>query len=178
MAAHGKRLVLAALAVVPLALAACAADPAESTIQVSSSASPASESASPSASDTAASSTTTTSTSTTTTTTMVASTPPASGSPGVVPAGCSTVIDSGTTVTLAGIKYAPATVSVPRCSRITVENQDKTQHSVTFVSGPATVTGVDLLNPGDSNTFVVATAGTYNFKCRFHATMKLTVTAQ
>jgi plastocyanin len=180
VAPRNKRLGLVALAVSALALGACASDPAETTIQASAASSGASEAASGGASSGAPASS---EAATTTSTTAVASmTPPlASGGPGTsfpLPAGCTTVTDSGMTVTIANIKYQPATLTVPRCSRVKVQNQDKTQHSVSFKTGPTPVAGIDLLNPGDAIALVVGPAGTYSFQCRFHATMKLAVTAQ
>ena len=76
-------------------------------------------------------------------------------------------------VTIANFAFSPDTLTVKVGTTVKWTNQDSATHNVTaednsFKSGD--------LNQGDSFSFTFTTAGTYAYRCGFHASMKATIT--
>lgn len=73
------------------------------------------------------------------------------------------------TIKITNYAYEPARLTVRVGTRITVTNDDQTQHTLTAARGGAFDTGT--IQPGGSATFVVSKAGVYPYLCQFHAFM-------
>jgi len=76
-------------------------------------------------------------------------------------------------VTIANFAFSPDKLTVKVGTTVKWTNQDSATHNVTaednsFKSGD--------LNQGDSFSFTFTTAGTYAYRCGFHASMKATIT--
>jgi len=73
---------------------------------------------------------------------------------------------------IARFAYSPNPTTVAKGGTVTVTNTDGTAHSWTsegvFESGD--------LAPGASNTIALSSPGTYDYHCRFHASMKGSIT--
>jgi plastocyanin len=77
---------------------------------------------------------------------------------------------SGTTsLGIANFKFAPASVTVRRGTRITVTNKDTTAHTATADDGHSFDTGD--IDPGATATVTLSKAGTYEFHCSIHPFM-------
>jgi plastocyanin len=79
------------------------------------------------------------------------------------------------TVTIQGMTFAPASLSVAPGDTVTFVNQDKAPHTASATDG-AFDTG--QLSSGESATVTVAAAGTHDYICKVHPSMKGVVTAQ
>jgi len=84
----------------------------------------------------------------------------------------SAVIAEKVTVNIQGFKFVPETISINKGDSVTWINQDGAVHSTTQ---DATLWSSDL-SLGTSFNFVFKDAGTYTYSCRFHPTMRGTVT--
>ena len=78
-------------------------------------------------------------------------------------------------VTIVGMAFSPAEISVAAGDTITFTNQDSAPHTATALEG-AFDTG--RLGQGQSATVTVAGAGAFAYKCVIHPSMKGVVTAQ
>jgi hypothetical protein len=79
------------------------------------------------------------------------------------------------TVNIKGFAFVPATVEVPRGTRVRWRNRDPTQHTVTARDGSFSS---DPLSGGATFAFVFAQPGTYTYRCAIHPTMEGTVTVR
>jgi plastocyanin len=77
-------------------------------------------------------------------------------------------------VTIKGMKFDPAEITVAAGDTITFTNEDGAPHTATADDG-AFDTG--RLNKGESATVTVSAAGAHPYKCLVHPSMKGTVTA-
>ena len=86
------------------------------------------------------------------------------------PAGGDTA--EGTTVTVQGIAFQDASVTVPAGTPVTWDNQDTVGHTVTS-GGPGDATGVfdESLPASGSVTITVDEPGTYAYSCQIHPSM-------
>lgn len=66
----------------------------------------------------------------------------------------------------ASLQFSPTTLTVAAGTTVTWENDGGTAHTVTSATGSADT--YDLSLPSGSVTHQFATAGTYNFYCKFH----------
>lgn len=80
-----------------------------------------------------------------------------------------------TTVKIVGFEYEPKTVTVKAGSRITWENEDATNHTVTFTKGPRDLGNVD---PRKKLKGSFAKPGRYAYGCQYHPNMKGTVVVE
>ena len=78
-------------------------------------------------------------------------------------------------VTIEGLQFQPATLTVRRGDRITWMNKDLFPHSATGPKGTFDSTSIPA---GGSWTFVADKAGTFAYTCIFHPTMKATLTVR
>jgi plastocyanin len=76
------------------------------------------------------------------------------------------------TVGIRGFSFEPASVSVATGSKVTWRNDDPTEHTVTAADGSFSSTP---LPSGKGFVVTFATAGTYQYFCQIHPTMKGTV---
>jgi plastocyanin len=72
-------------------------------------------------------------------------------------------------VTISNFKFAPASVTVSRNTRISVTNHDSTAHTATADDGQSFDTG--NIDPNASATVTLAKAGTYKYHCSIHPFM-------
>lgn len=79
---------------------------------------------------------------------------------------------SSNTVTIANLKYAPASLTVKAGEKVTWLNNDSVSHTVTFDDS---VFDSGVLGNGDSATYTFETPGTYTYHCTIHPSMKGTV---
>src|SRR5579862_37966 len=79
------------------------------------------------------------------------------------------------TVTIDGLQFNPATLTVHRGDRIVWVNKDPLPHTVTTVS-KAFDSGTIAANA--SWSYIAKNAGEYAYGCTFHPTMKAKVTVQ
>jgi plastocyanin len=90
-----------------------------------------------------------------------------------VPAATSAPATGTVDVTIANFAFSPDKLTVKVGTTVKWTNQDSATHNITaednsFKSGD--------LNQGDSFSFTFTTAGTYAYRCGFHASMKATIT--
>jgi len=78
-------------------------------------------------------------------------------------------------VTMEGLQFSPATLTVRRGDRITWVNKDLFPHTAT---GPKGTFDSASIPAGGSWTFVAGEAGTFAYTCTFHPTMKATLTVR
>lgn len=79
------------------------------------------------------------------------------------------------TVTIKGMKFSPRNLSVAVGDRVTFINQDSAAHTATARDG-AFDTG--RLRRGESNRVTIRSAGEHDYTCRYHPSMKGSVTAR
>lgn len=84
-----------------------------------------------------------------------------------------TALAASQTVTIQDFSFTPASVTVNMGESVTWRNTGGDPHTATANAG-AFDTGV--LNPGQSKTIVFGTAGTFDYHCAIHASMRGTVT--
>ncbi len=80
---------------------------------------------------------------------------------------------SEATVAIAGFAFEPASLEVAIGTPVTWTNQDGTQHTVTAADGSF---DSGALAEGDTFSQTFDTAGTYSYACKFHSSMKATIT--
>jgi plastocyanin len=78
-----------------------------------------------------------------------------------------------TTVVIENMTYTPATRTVRRGTTVTWINRDLVPHTVT---GKGLDSG--SIAPGGSWTFTPTTAGSVDYRCAYHPTMKATLVVQ
>jgi len=76
-------------------------------------------------------------------------------------------------VTIQNFAYTPAEVTIPVGGTVTWTNQDPVPHTATGFEGADFQSGT--LNQGESFSHTFAEAGTYQYRCEFHAGMLGTV---
>jgi len=89
-----------------------------------------------------------------------------------VPAATSVPLSGNVDVTIANFAFAPDTLTVKVGTTVKWTNQDSASHNVTADDNSW---GSDTLNTGDSFSYTFNTAGTYAYRCGFHASMKATI---
>ena len=96
-------------------------------------------------------------------------------------AGASTGGSGGTVVKLTGFKFEPTTLTISAGTKVTFQNMDSTEHTVTNgKDGKADANPLfdQSLPAGGSFDFTFTTAGTVNVTCKIHSSMNLTITVQ
>jgi plastocyanin len=78
-------------------------------------------------------------------------------------------------VTLANFAFSPTTLTVKVGTTVTWTNKDSTSHTVVSDTG---VFDSGNLAPNATYTYVFAKAGTFNYHCSIHPSMKGTVIVQ
>jgi plastocyanin len=78
-------------------------------------------------------------------------------------------------VTIDGLQFMPATLTVRRGDRVTWMNKDLFPHTAT---GPKGTFDSASIPAGGSWSFVAGQAGTFTYTCAFHPTMKATLTVR
>ena len=78
-------------------------------------------------------------------------------------------------ITMEGMQFKPAALTVRRGDRVVWMNKDLFPHSAT---GPKGSFDSASIPAGGSWTFVADTAGTFAYTCIFHPTMKATLTVR
>jgi plastocyanin len=78
-------------------------------------------------------------------------------------------------VTIEGMQFKPAALTVRRGERITWVNKDLFPHTATGPQGTFDSTSIPA---GASWSFVAVEAGTVTYTCAFHPTMKATLTVR
>lgn len=82
---------------------------------------------------------------------------------------------SGNTLTISGMAFSPATLTVTAGTKVTWTNSDYTNHTVTADDGSFD-SGSFAQGASYSKTFTVV--GTYKYHCNIHSTMKGTIIVQ
>jgi plastocyanin len=77
-------------------------------------------------------------------------------------------------VAIEGFKFAPANISVAAGDTITFTNKDSAPHTATANDGSF---DTGRLNKGESATVTINAAGTFDYICELHPSMKGVVTA-
>lgn len=77
-------------------------------------------------------------------------------------------------VAISNFTFQPGNITVKRGGKIVWTNRDSMAHTVTVdqAQGPASAP----LNQGDSYTYTFETAGTFNYHCNIHPSMRGSVT--
>jgi plastocyanin len=78
-------------------------------------------------------------------------------------------------VTMEGLQFRPATLTVRRGDRITWVNNDLFPHTAT---GPSGTFDSASIPAGGSWSFVAGKSGTFTYTCTFHPTMKAVLTVR
>jgi plastocyanin len=87
----------------------------------------------------------------------------------------------GTVVKLSGFKFDPATLTIKVGTKVTFQNMDGVDHTVTNGKDgtPEASALFDMSAPaGASVDFTFTTAGTFNVTCKIHHAMNMTITVQ
>ena len=92
--------------------------------------------------------------------------------PSVAPATATPAAVDGTPVAIAGFAFAPATLTIKVGDTVTWTNADGAPHTASAKDGSFD-SGTLLRGASFSHTF--ATAGTFDYVCKFHASMTGTV---
>ena len=98
----------------------------------------------------------------------------ASGSSSVSSGG-SGASGGGVQVTMASLKFAPATIHVKVGQTVKWTNQDSPPHNVTYQSGPQFKSSPPVMNPGSSYSVTFTQPGTITYFCSIHPFMKGTI---
>jgi len=88
---------------------------------------------------------------------------------------------SGTVVKLSGFAFVPTSLTVSVGTKVTFENMDSTDHTVTNGKDgtpDANALFNQTVHSGSSFDFTFTKAGTYNVTCMIHHSMNMTVTVQ
>lgn len=78
-------------------------------------------------------------------------------------------------VTIQGMKFSPANLSVAAGDTVTFTNMDSAPHTATANDGSF---DTGRLNKGDSATVTIGGAGDFAYICAIHPAMKGTISAQ
>jgi plastocyanin len=78
-------------------------------------------------------------------------------------------------VTIEGMQFKPAALTVRRGDRITWVNRDLFPHTATGTRGVFDSTSIPA---GSSWSYVATESGTVTYTCAFHPTMKATLTVR
>ena len=78
-------------------------------------------------------------------------------------------------ITIEGMQFQPAALTVHRGDRITWMNKDLFPHTATAPKGTFDSTSIPA---GGSWSFVAGESGTFAYSCGFHPTMKATLTVR
>lgn len=78
-------------------------------------------------------------------------------------------------VSIKGFKFSPANISVAVGDTVTFTNRDSAPHTATALNGSF---NTGTLGKGKSKTVQIANAGTIDYKCNFHGSMKGKITAK
>lgn len=82
-------------------------------------------------------------------------------------------------VAIKGFAYSPATLTVAKGTTITFTNSDSASHTVTSGANRTKDGKFDQTIAGNAEaTIKLDTAGTYEYFCQFHSSMKATITVQ
>jgi plastocyanin len=87
----------------------------------------------------------------------------------------------GTVVKLSGFQFDPTTLTIPVGTKVTFQNMDGTEHTVTNGKDgtpEATPLFDHSLPAGATFEFTFTKAGTVNVTCKIHSSMNLTITVQ
>lgn len=87
----------------------------------------------------------------------------------------------GTVVKLSGFKFDPATLTIKVGTKVTFQNMDGVDHTVTNGKDgtPDANPLFDMSAPtGTSVDFTFTTAGTFNVTCKIHHAINMTITVQ
>ena len=79
-------------------------------------------------------------------------------------------------VSIADLKYAPASLEVAAGTTVTWTNEDEAPHTVSF--DDEAIADSDELKKSDTFETTFADAGTYSYVCAIHPAMKASVTVQ
>jgi plastocyanin len=93
---------------------------------------------------------------------------PAAGTPSASPAA-----GAESTVTISGLTFSPAELTVPAGTTVTWVNEDSEPHTATGNDREALQSGTMM--PGDSFSQAFSEAGTIEYFCEFHAGMRGTL---
>jgi plastocyanin len=77
------------------------------------------------------------------------------------------------TVSIHNYMYMPMHLTVAKGATVTFHNYDMTAHTATALDGSF---DTGTINPGQSATIHLTKAGTFQYKCLFHAFMMATIT--
>jgi plastocyanin len=92
--------------------------------------------------------------------------------PPSVPTDTAAALSGQVDVSIAGFAFAPQDLTVKVGTTVTWANQDSATHNV--VADDNSFSSPDL-STGDKFSFTFAKAGTYSYRCGFHANMKGTI---
>ena len=87
----------------------------------------------------------------------------------------------GTVVKLSGFQFQPSTLTIKTGTKVTFQNADGTDHTVTNGKdgSPDANPLFDMpVSSGASVDFTFTTAGTFNVTCKIHHSMNMTITVQ
>jgi len=99
------------------------------------------------------------------------------------PSGSDTKADDGggeaqsgeVAATIKGFKFSPDALTVKVGANVTWTNEDSSTHTVTAEDGSFDLT---KLTKGKTGSFTFSEAGTFDYKCDIHPTMKAAVTVE
>lgn len=102
---------------------------------------------------------------------------------GILAAGCTqpapavppqnTTVGGAASVMITSFSFQPSSITVPKGATVTWTNQDPVAHTITgtdFDSGP--------VEPSKTYSHTFSQAGTYEYHCSIHPTMKGTIVVQ
>lgn len=87
----------------------------------------------------------------------------------------------GNVVKLSGFQFNPTALTVPVGTKVTFENMDSTDHTVTNGKDgtpDANALFNQTVHPGSTFDFTFTKAGTYNVTCMIHHSMNMTIMVQ
>lgn len=76
-------------------------------------------------------------------------------------------------IDIKGFSFSPATRTIKKGETITWTNQDSAAHTVSSISGTELNSGT--LSNGQTYSHTFNTAGTFEYRCNFHTSMKGTI---
>jgi plastocyanin len=95
---------------------------------------------------------------------------------GVVACGGAATAPAPASVSIKGFAFAPATIEVAKGTTVTWKNDDTTTHTVTSGANRTKDNKFDnRLETNATATFTFDAAGTYEYFCQIHSSMKATV---
>lgn len=78
-------------------------------------------------------------------------------------------------VSIKGMKFTPAELTVAAGDTVTFTNEDSAPHTATALDGSF---DTGRLGKGDTGQVTISAAGTFDYKCAIHTSMKGAITAQ